>query len=150
MGRFDWGEEVRVRVAAEGDNSSSGYPYPNDTVVKAVLDSIEAKTLQWTDRETGAPKSAQRWEWRFTTEDGAMVKGLTPAVLRGNNQTRMWCESLVGPMQDGFEFDTNSLVGLSCMVKLQQRKPFTGRTGKKFYPMDVVELQPDKTATNVF
>ena len=140
---------MRVRVA-NGESGTESYPYQNDAVVKATLDSVVPKTLNWTDKQTGAPKTNNVWEWTFITEDGTIVKGLTPGTLTSRNKTRLWCEALVGPLPDGFEFDTDSLLGLSCSVKLQQRKPFTGRTGRKYFPMDVTEIQPDQSASNVF
>lgn len=140
-----------MRVTVRQEQESSSYPYQNGEVVKATLDSVVPKTLTWTDKQTGAPKTANRWEWTFVTDTGVMASGLTPSFITKGNQTRAWCEAMVGPLPDGFEFDTDSLLGLTCLVKLRQRKPFTSkRTGKTYYPMNVEEVMGDDSATNVF
>lgn len=111
-------------------------------VVEATLVSLTPKTLRWNDKQTGAPQTADIWEWEFQAVGSkAWIKGSTPAGIRGKNKTRTWCEALVGELPDGFEFDTDSLISLSCRVKVKSGKPYTSRkTGRTVVPLEVEEL----------
>lgn len=132
---------MRTKVLAE----STGGSVTDGEVLDVVLDSLTARTLRWNDKQTGAPKQAEVWEWEFRTKGtGMWVRGTTPAGLRGRNRTRLWCEALVGELPDGFEFDTDSLIGLSCRAKVKNGKPYTSKkTGKQIVPVDVEEIYPE-------
>lgn len=102
---------------------------PEDTILRARLNDISDKTLNWKDRKTGEDKSSVilEWAWEVVGEGeykGRTVKGTCDAKISNhpNNKFRVWAESLLGrelPM--GMGVDTDDLIGLVADISVGHR-----------------------------
>lgn len=99
---------------------------PENTPQPAVLESLEQKTVPYTDKQTGESKTFTKLEWWFKItggeHQGRKVKGETSAVIDNhpNNQFRQWVEGLLGQeIPVGFSFEEDDLIGLPCEITVR-------------------------------
>lgn len=118
---------------------------PEGEIVRARLEALTEKTIQWTDRDTRQQKQAKilEWNWKVTKGQfaGELVKGSCDAKLTNSegNRFRQWAEALLQrELTVDNALDTDDLVGLSADIQIGH-KP-SKKTGRVF--PEVVEVIP--------
>jgi hypothetical protein len=124
---------------------------PEDTIVKATLQEVKEKLIEWKDRATQEDRSKILWEWWFEVTDdtvaegkyrGRRLKGETDSKLTNHagNRARNWAEALLGrelPVGAGIDTDED-LVGLSCTLTVRHRE--YEKNGEKRIAEDIDEI----------
>lgn len=108
---------------------------PEDLILRARLESVGEKVIEWNDKKTGEPKSATllEWWWKVTDDrvddglyEGRKVKGECNAKLTNHpgNRFRLWSEALMGrelPVGKGVDPEED-LTGLSADITVKHRQ----------------------------
>lgn len=108
---------------------------PEDTIVRARLQEVKEKTIEWKDKKTGEPKEATLLEWWWEVIDervgegmyqGRKIKGECDARLTNHerNKFRNWSEAILGrELGVGMGVDPEEdLVGLVAEISISHRK----------------------------
>lgn len=136
------------------------YPLPEDTPFPARLDKVEERVTRWTYQshhqsvidgrnKVGEEGEIVRWSWTFRITDGdyagVNAYGETEPKLttHPDNLVRQWAEVLRGKTFElGESFDTDDLLGLTCIITVRHDPPREKRDGGKFYPCPVDSVFP--------
>lgn len=121
---------------------------PEDTIIRARLNEISDKTINWTDRNTNEQKSSVllEWKWEVVAEGqykGRKLRGECDAKISNHprNKFRAWAESLLGrelPM--GMGIDTDDLVGLVADISIAHRADRKDPSKKYEYVDEVIPV----------
>lgn len=100
---------------------------PVGVPLRAKLVSVEEKTINYTDKSTGEPKSFKKLNWKFACTDHGdkWVWGDTDPFISSHprNNLRQWIEAVRrSPLEQGVELDITDLIGLPVSVELSNRE----------------------------
>lgn len=136
------------------------YPLPAGVPFPAVLVSVEEQTIEYTRKKDGNGKKAGekdsfvKWRWTFEITEGQYqgekAYGDTEDRLtnREDNLVRQWAEALLKvKIEVGQGLDTDTLIGLPCLIDVRHDEPREKRTGGNFYPCPVDNVY-EATATD--
>lgn len=132
----------------------TSYRLPAGEYFPAKLMAVQEKEIRYfkknpiTGERTNAEASFFKWNWEFQVSggnyEGIVVYADTPAQItnRDDDVVRSFAEALLGKKFSlGDEFDTDSVVGLDCMIRVENEKPRTRTSdGRTFWPTPVVEV----------
>ena len=124
---------------------------PADVPVRARLEAVSAKTIQWVDKNTGEDREADLWSWEWKVIEGewegTRVSGDTDARISMHeaNKARRWFEALIGSeLQPEMELDTDDLIGLAADITVRHRQ---GKRGDRvFVEVDDVAAITERVA----
>lgn len=143
------------------------YALPEDTLLRARLDSVEEKTITFFYKahhkavtegkaKEGDQGEIHKWVWKFTILDGDYAGlgawGETETYLssHANNKVRQWAEALRdAPFTVGEGLDTDDLLGLSCVLTVRHDPPRPKRDGGMFYGSPVDSVFPASAMADV-
>jgi hypothetical protein len=117
---------------------------PTGVPLRAKVVSVEEKTINYTDKSTGEPKSFKKLNWKFalTDHDDKWVWGDTDNFISGHqrNVLKKWIEAIRrSPLKPGDTLDITDLIGLPVSVELATRE----YNGKTYYNVtNLVEQTP--------
>jgi hypothetical protein len=141
------------------------YKFPAGEYFPARMTKVDERSFSWDVKEykDGKPtgnlkydsqgevvrKSKTVWRWFFEITEGD-YKGETGYGETENeltsledNKCRQYAETLLGQeIALGADFDTDTVVGLPCMVSFLHEDPRRGRDGTMFYGCLVDEVLP--------
>lgn len=100
---------------------------PVDELLRAKLQNLEPREIEYTDRKTNEKKSFTKLDWTFeVTQDGdyfgKLVKANTSAYLSDSpyNQFRSWSEALLGhELETGQVLSESDLIGLPALITVK-------------------------------
>ena len=102
---------------------------PEDTILRARLNEVKPRTMEWKDKVTGEPKSQQMLQFIFEVVSdnqyrGKLVRGEVQAKISNHpgNKFRQWTESLLGrELPVGMAIDVDDIVGLTADITVKHR-----------------------------
>jgi hypothetical protein len=131
------------------------YKYPDDITYPCKLVDVIAKEYPFFRKDangvrTNEQDTFRKWEWLFevTAGDylGETLRGDTEPELttRDDNKLRQWAEALLSrEMEVGEDFDTDTIIGLPCVVTIKHEPPREKKDGSGFfYPCVVDDVMP--------
>lgn len=137
------------------------YRHPENEYFPARLSKVEERSFEWHQKDfntkelkydgAGQPimRSKTVWRWHFEITDGEFqgdnVNGETENEITTleDNICRQWAEALLGAeINVGDGFDTDTVLGVGCMVRLAHDKPYRRADGTMGYFSSVVEVMP--------
>jgi hypothetical protein len=100
---------------------------PTNTLLRAVLKTLEVRDIPFTDRKTGEQKNFQKLNWLFEITQqgdyfGKTVRAETSAYLSDSpyNQFRNWAEALLQrPLDLGQVLNEADLMGLPALITVK-------------------------------
>lgn len=118
---------------------------PENTILRARLNELEVKVVQFTDRQTGQPDSFKKLNWVFEITEGGeflglQVRGETKAFLSDHpdNQFRKFAEALLQrELGMGAQISPDDLVGLPCLITVKYEADRKD-SSRKFRRVDTV------------
>lgn len=123
------------------------YKLPKDTLLPAVLKSVEEKVIPYVDKN-GKDQTFTKWTWEFEIVDGDYMGlhawGDTEPRLTNHpdNKVRQWAETLRGAaFEMGEGLDTDDLLGLTCVIVVDNVE-HTKKNGEKSYLTPVIDVLP--------
>lgn len=132
----------------------SEYPVPAGVPLPAILQAVTVRTINFKKKDqygnkTNIDDSFDKWVWEFKITDGEhagkKVYGETEDRLttRADNLVRIWTEQLLRTtIEVGQGLDTDTLIGLPCIVECRHDDPREKRDGTMFYPCPVSDVFP--------
>jgi hypothetical protein len=128
-----------ISVTFGDDTRTEREDLPTGVPLVATIVSIEEKTINYTDRQTGEAKSFKKLSWKFSLidHDDRWVWGDCDAFFSNHpkNKLQPWIEAVRRKKLDrGESVELGDLVGLRVQVELNPRE-YNGNT---YY--DVVNL----------
>lgn len=121
---------------------------PEDEPVVSRLAEMNVKTINWTDKRTNKPRSADLVEWWWEVEDdrfpGRKVKGECDAELSNHpaNKFNNWTEALLGrEIGLGEVIDDEDLIGLRAIITVRHREGTTKNGDPRVFE-EVAEVLP--------
>ena len=131
------------------------YKLPKETLLPAVLKSVEEKVIPYINKNTGKDDSFVKWTWEFEIIDGDYMGlhawGDTEPRLTNHpdNKVRQWAETLRGSEFDmGEGLDTDDLLGLTCCITVDNTE-YKKKDGTTSYLCPVLDVfPPDAIADN--
>lgn len=133
------------------------YPVPAGTPFPATLQAVNERVIEFFKKDQYGNKTDQKdsftkwvWEFKITEGDYAGIKvyGETQDRLtnREDNLVRQYAETLLNTtIEVGQGLDTDTLIGLPCVVTVRHDDPRPKRDGGMFYPCPVDEVFPAST-----
>jgi hypothetical protein len=130
------------------------YPVPAGVPCPATLQKVEVRTINFKKKDqygnrTNEDDSFDKWVWEFKISggdhEGIKVYGETQDKLtnREDNLVRQWAETLLNTtIEVGQGLNTDSLLGLPCVITVRHDEPREKKDGGKFYPCPVDEVFP--------
>lgn len=136
------------------------YRLPAEVYFPAKLKAVTSKTIDFEykaesaavkkgRKKAGDKGSFDKWEWEFEITDGdykgASAYGDTDARLttRDDDVVRQWAETLMGrEIEIGEEFDTDNIIGYSCLISVRHDDPRPKKDGGFFYGCPVDDVLP--------
>lgn len=127
---------------------------PTDTLLRAQLKELEAKTIPYTDKKTGEQKDFTKLNWVFEVTEqgeyvGKQVRAETSAFLSDSpyNQFNAFAKALLQrELAPGQILSEGDLIGLSALITVKYEEDRRD-SGKKWPRVaDVYELDPASMA----
>lgn len=122
------------------ENDDFGGSVPEDAILRVRLESTEVRTIEYTDKNTGEPKSFQKIRWRFKIVDerpaydkfyDRTVFGETFARLttRPDDKFRNWAEALLRrPLDAGSLIELDDLTGLAALASFTKEQDYKDKS----------------------
>lgn len=128
---------------------------PKETLLPAVLKSVDEQTIKFVNKKTGKDDSFTKWTWEFEViegqYEGLRAWGDTEPRLTNHpeNKVRQWGETLRGAeFEMGEGLDTDDLLGLTCCITVDNTE-YEKKDGTVSYLCPVLDVfPPDALADN--
>lgn len=150
------GETFTLRPGSE-QTEGAWQPIPDQSSLRATVVSAGSRKMPF--KEFDSDEAAVRIEWTFQVEeDGTFfhrkVKGLTFTEFNNHADCRFyqWVKTLLGGKEflDGFVVDLEDLVGLECIIQVNQKVGGPKKEGTGNYVNNnVIDVRPARDMVTV-
>lgn len=137
------------------------YALPEGVPFPAVLSSVTVKTIEYFKKDqygnkTSEKASFDKWIWEFKITDGdyagmrAWGETEDQLTTREDNKVRQWSTTLLNieDFEVGQDLDTDTLIGLPCLITVRHDEPRQKRDGGFFYGCPVDDVFPASGVTD--